>query len=107
MLGKAGPEAAMIKDRREILTGIGSLALMAPIAGPAFGREAATVDLGFDNRRRELVAYPQTRPLIRLTTRPPQLETPLPLLGEAITPNDAFFVRYHLSDAPPAALDAV
>src|SRR5262249_35791347 len=39
----------------------------------------------------------------RLTTRPPQLETPFSVFNEAaITPNDAFFVRYHLTQAPPA-----
>jgi DMSO/TMAO reductase YedYZ molybdopterin-dependent catalytic subunit len=47
------------------------------------------------------VAYPQKRPLIRLTTRPPQLETPFAVFNEGlITPNDAFFVRYHLADIP-------
>ena len=90
-----------MRDRRDVLTAMGAFAL----GGPQAIAKAASVDLGFANGRRELVAYPQKRPLIRLTTRPPQLETPLPLLGEAITPNDAFFVRYHLSDAPPAALD--
>lgn len=59
------------------------------------------VVLPFENGERELVAYPQKRPLIRLTTRPPQLETPFSVFNEgALTPNDAFFVRYHLSDIP-------
>lgn len=92
-------------DRREFLTAMGAFALTMTPARQAFAAERATVDLGFANGRRELVAYPQKRPLIRLTTRPPQLETPLSLLGDAITPNDAFFVRYSLSDAPPAGLD--
>jgi DMSO/TMAO reductase YedYZ molybdopterin-dependent catalytic subunit len=36
-----------------------------------------------------------------LTTRPPQLETPFSVFNEgALTPNDAFFVRYHLSQVP-------
>lgn len=55
----------------------------------------------FANGERPLVKYPQKRPLIRLTTRPPQLETPMSVFNESvITPNDAFFVRYHLSDIP-------
>jgi len=72
------------------------------------GRAAAeTVLLPFDNGERPLIRYPQKRPLIRLTTRPPQLETPFAVFNEgAITPNDAFFVRYHLADAPPSGLDA-
>lgn len=62
---------------------------------------ADAVDLPFANGRRELVRYPQKRPLIRLTTRPPQLETPFEVFNEGIlTPNDAFFVRYHLADIP-------
>lgn len=41
------------------------------------------------------------RPLIRLTARPPQLETPFSIFNESVlTPNDAFFVRYHLADIP-------
>ena len=64
------------------------------------GRE--TVEMPFENGTRELVAYPQKRPLIRLTARPPQLETPMSVFAEgAITPNDAFFVRYHLAGSPP------
>jgi DMSO/TMAO reductase YedYZ molybdopterin-dependent catalytic subunit len=45
--------------------------------------------------------YPQKRPLIVLTSRPPQLETPFEVFNEgALTPNDAFFVRYHHAGIP-------
>ena len=55
----------------------------------------------FENGERPLVRYPQKRALIRLTTRPPQLETPMSVFNEALlTPNDAFFVRYHLTRSP-------
>ncbi|MGC8170041.1 molybdopterin-dependent oxidoreductase, partial [Salmonella enterica] len=38
---------------------------------------------------------------LQTTARPPQLETPFAVFAEdAITPNDAFFVRYHLADIP-------
>ena len=61
----------------------------------------ATVTLPIANGERPLVAYPGKRPLIRLTTRPPQLETPFSVFDEGpITPNDAFFVRYHLAKIP-------
>ena len=47
--------------------------------------------------------YPQKRSLLRLTTRPPQLETPFSVFDEAVlTPNDAFFVRYHMTLSPPS-----
>lgn len=55
----------------------------------------------FANGERLLVKYPQKRPLIRTTSRPPQLETPFSVFNEGIyTPNDAFFVRYHISQIP-------
>jgi DMSO/TMAO reductase YedYZ molybdopterin-dependent catalytic subunit len=47
-----------------------------------------------------LEALPGKRPLIKLTYRPPNFETPLEIFRDVITPNDAFFVRYHLSDIP-------
>lgn len=62
---------------------------------------AETVTLPFGNGERPLIKYPQKRPLIGLTSRPPQLETPFSVFNEGvITPNDAFFVRYHLADIP-------
>src|SRR5207248_8405412 len=60
-----------------------------------------TVTLPFDNGERPLVKYPQKRPMIGLTSRPPQLETPFAIFNDGpITPNNAFFVRYHLADVP-------
>ena len=40
------------------------------------------------------------KPLIKLSYRPPNYETPIEHFRTAITPNDAFFVRYHLSNIP-------
>ncbi len=60
-----------------------------------------TVTLPFANGERKLVRYPGKRPLIVQTSRPPQLETPFSVFDEGImTPNDAFFVRYHLAGIP-------
>ncbi|HEX4644000.1 MAG TPA: molybdopterin-dependent oxidoreductase, partial [Verrucomicrobiae bacterium] len=60
-----------------------------------------TITLPFANGARKLAVFPQKRPLILLTTRPPQLETPFAIFNNGIlTPNDAFFVRYHLSQIP-------
>ena len=60
-----------------------------------------TVTLPFNNGERPLVEYPQKRPMIGLTSRPPQLETPFSIFNDGpITPNSAFFVRYHLADVP-------
>ena len=49
---------------------------------------------------RPLVRYPEKTDLILLTARPAQLETPMRYFDRAITPNDAFFVRYHIYPTP-------
>src|SRR5579863_7887291 len=47
-----------------------------------------------------LEALPGKKKLIKLSYRPPNYETPVSYFASRITPNDAFFVRYHLSDIP-------
>src|SRR6185503_9121341 len=90
-----------VVSRRIFLQRVATAGLMGAASLPALAQE--TVTLPFDNGERPLVKYPQKRPLLRLTTRPPQLETPFAVFNESIfTPNDAFFVRYHLTLSPPA-----
>ena len=48
------------------------------------------------------VAQPQKLPLILLTDRPVQLETPRHYFRTAFTPNEAFYVRWHLEGIPNA-----
>jgi sulfite dehydrogenase (cytochrome) subunit A len=87
-------------NRRELMKRSGLAAL---VTGLDLSRARAldVVTLPFDNGERPLVKYPQKRPMIGLTSRPPQLETPFSIFNNGpITPNDAFFVRYHLSDVP-------
>ena len=48
------------------------------------------------------VAEPQKAPLILLTDRPVQLETPRHYFRTAFTPNEAFYVRWHLEGIPNA-----
>jgi sulfite dehydrogenase len=45
-------------------------------------------------------SLPGKKPLIKLSYRPPNYESPLEYFRTPITPNDEFFVRYHLSDIP-------
>ncbi len=48
-----------------------------------------------------MAVFPQKKPLILLTARPPQLETPFSVFNEHIlTPNDLFYVRYHEAAIP-------
>lgn len=85
-------------SRRDFLRS--SALTAAALATRAHGDEG-TVELPFANGSRRLVTFPGKRPLILLTHRPPQLETPFAVFNEGLlTPNDAFFVRYHLSGIP-------
>jgi len=88
--------------RRLLAGGAGALATagLGALSKAAFA-QSTTVDLPFVNGKRNVVAFPEKRPMIVLTTRPPQLETPFEVFNEGvITPNDAFFVRYHNAGIP-------
>lgn len=91
-------------DRRTVLKTLATVATGAMVSSSVRNALAGTgnrTTLPFENGERELVAFPQKRPLILLTSRPPQLETPFSIFNEGlITPNDAFFVRYHWSGIP-------
>ena len=79
-----------------ILGGVSLLGL-----GSTKAETPSSATLPFERGNRPLVAFPQKRPLMVMTTRPPQLETPFHLFNEDIfTPNDAFFVRWHLANIP-------
>ncbi len=89
-------------EKRQFLKGAGGL-IFAWASGMGIGKSAfaQSVTLPFANGERKLVTFPGKRPLIKLTERPPQLETPFSVFDESvITPNDAFFVRYHLAGVP-------
>jgi len=47
-----------------------------------------------------MATYPQKVPLVLLTDRPIQLETPRNFFLTPFTPNDAFYVRWHLDEIP-------
>ena len=77
-------------SRRSLLKGAGAMAALAVTGGiPA--------DLFAGER---MVRFPEKTELILLTARPPQLETPLHYFKEMITPNEAVFVRWHISQIP-------
>src|SRR3981189_99721 len=87
-------------DRREMMKRAG-IAALATGFGSVRALALEEVALAFANGERPLVKYPKKRPMIGLTSRPPQLETPFSIFNDGpITPNNAFFVRYHLADIP-------
>src|SRR6266481_6182067 len=85
------------QSRRDFLKALGQAgSLLAGAAAGAPAAQAADDPLA----GRPLVRYPEKTDLILLTARPPQLETPMKYFDRAITPNDAFFVRYHVFPVP-------
>jgi sulfite dehydrogenase (cytochrome) subunit A len=103
--------ARMTLSRRTFVrtaSALGGLALFGRSAVAAAERKM--VELPMLNGTRELATYPQKRELIVMTARPVQLETPFPVFNEVgaatndsvFTPNDAFFVRWHLAGVPTA-----
>lgn len=48
----------------------------------------------------DLIRFPEKTELILLTDRPPLLETPRHYFRQDFTPNEAFFVRWHLEGIP-------
>ena len=86
--------------RRNFLRTTAALSGMAFLGRYQSSFAAESVQLPFDHGNRPLIAYPQKRPLMVMTSRPVQLETPFELFDKKVfTPNDAFFVR---RSAPPS-----
>jgi sulfite dehydrogenase (cytochrome) subunit A len=83
-------------SRRQTLRTLGSAAALVAARTSASWAQARDPIIA----SRPLVRYPQKTDLILLTSRPPQLETPMKWFDRAITPNEAFFVRYHVFPIP-------
>ncbi len=47
-----------------------------------------------------VIAFPEKKPLKTISDRPPLLESPREIFTKPITPNDQFFVRWHMPDIP-------
>jgi sulfite dehydrogenase len=93
----------MLHTRRRFVmaTAAGMAGLMTAGAGAEEYGGTASVDLPMTNGRRPLVAYPQKKPMIVQSNRPPILETPFSVFDKSdITPNDYFFVRWHEAGIP-------
>ena len=104
-MGKADRNAS----RRAFVAGIsgaGALALLGGVRQALAGQVGGTAELGLaelpDGALAEqyLYALPGKVPLIKKTFRPPNFETPVEYFRTPITPNKAFFVRYHLAGIP-------
>ena len=96
----------MISRRMMLKAAGGGLALVPGVPllakaalGAAFDPAAGMLPAG-TVAESALEALPGKRPLIKRTYRPPNYETPVSYFNETYTPNDAFFVRYHLAEIP-------
>ncbi len=97
-------------SRRRFIRTLGTFSVfdsaLGAVLGPCLGDVTSLPTSGAEAEvdpvlaARPLVRYPEKADLILLTSRPPQLETPKHYFGRAITPNDAFYVRYHVFPIP-------
>ncbi len=88
--------------RRQFLRKTGMMALASTSLG-ALGQPNTGEGVTFAAGPRPMVRYPGKRELILVHSRPPHLETPFSTFNDSvITPNDAFYVRYHLANFPTA-----
>jgi DMSO/TMAO reductase YedYZ molybdopterin-dependent catalytic subunit len=88
-------------DRRSFVSGVAGGAILAggslllPRALGASSLPDGTL------QSEELYALPGKQPLIKRSFRPPNFETPLEqFAADVITPNERFFVRWHLASIP-------
>jgi len=75
-----------------------SIVASAALAGSSLS--AGTTHQPNDKRKVSKFAFPEKRPMITHSDRPPLLESPRSVFTQAITPNDEFYVRWHLPDIP-------
>jgi DMSO/TMAO reductase YedYZ molybdopterin-dependent catalytic subunit len=90
------------QSRRQFLAGVGGLGLTGLLGAPASSGNEETVVLPFVNGERTLVeTLPQKGAMVSQRARPPMFETPFEVFDQGIfTPNDRFYVRWHLANIP-------
>src|SRR3984885_7910699 len=93
----------MISRRAMVASGVLALAGSGPLGRAGRAAEKSFLPQGLPEGVYDtatLEALPGKRPLIKLSYRPPNYETPLSYFRSEFTPNDSFFVRYHLAGIP-------
>jgi DMSO/TMAO reductase YedYZ molybdopterin-dependent catalytic subunit len=90
------------QSRRQFLSGVGGLGLTGLLGASAWSGTEESLVFPFVNGRRNLVkTFPQKGAMVLQRTRPPLLETPFEVFDQGIfTPNDRFYVRWHLANIP-------
>jgi sulfite dehydrogenase len=88
--------------RRDMIARTGA----ALLASPAVAGESTRLPAELPDGTRQVARYadlPEKRRLLQLADRPPNYESPVDVFTDIVTPNDRFFVRYHLAGIPSAA----
>jgi DMSO/TMAO reductase YedYZ molybdopterin-dependent catalytic subunit len=90
------------QSRRQFLAGVGGLGVSGLLGARAWSGTDESVVFPFANGDRNLVkSFPQKGALVLQRSRPPLLETPFEVFDQGIfTPNDRFYVRWHLANIP-------
>jgi DMSO/TMAO reductase YedYZ molybdopterin-dependent catalytic subunit len=93
--------AALAISRRRLLIGAGTLGVGAASAPLWADRLVDLAFRGGPSQRALTSAFPEKGQMILQRNRPPLLETPFELFDQGVfTPNDRFFVRWHLAQVP-------
>ncbi len=90
-------------SRRKFIAAGSTLGLLPWLPEPRVQADApAVIQLPFGNGQRQLATnFPQKGPMILQRNRPPLLETPFEVFDHGVfTPNDRFYVRWHLTNVP-------
>ena len=89
-------------SRREFLRNMTGLGFTGLVGKSAWGSTEESVELPFANGKRTLVKnFPQKGAMLLQRARPPLLETPFEVFDQGVfTPNDRFYVRWHLANIP-------
>jgi DMSO/TMAO reductase YedYZ molybdopterin-dependent catalytic subunit len=90
------------QSRRHFLAGVGSLGVTGLLGASAWSGIEESVVFPFVNGGRNLVkTFPQKGAMVLQRARPPLLETPFEVFDQGIfTPNDRFYVRWHIANIP-------
>src|ERR1700744_4061071 len=90
------------RTRRKILRASAASGLAATLGEVSIAWAAQAKTLPFEGGRRDVTkSFPQKGEMLLLRTRPPLLETPFSIFDEGVfTPNDQFYVRWHLPNIP-------
>jgi DMSO/TMAO reductase YedYZ molybdopterin-dependent catalytic subunit len=96
------PPDSIALSRRTFMKLAGAFAAAGIInAAGLWAMAEDTVEFPFANGQRRIVNFPEKNEMILLRTRPPLLETPFEVFDQGVfTPNNRFFVRWHLPVIP-------